>query len=839
MILQTWQRKALLGAVGLLALVVIISSLNTSFQWINRPFPGFFLYGNMVVGPDFLPRWSGEKEGLRFMDRIVAVEGRAVHRRREIYDLVQSSPPNSSFHYTMERAGENISLTIPSMKFTFFDWFLTYGVYLLVGLSFLTIGIAPIYLRSSLPSVAPLFFMGSTVFLWFATTFDYMTTDIFLKDVRVFSFTLTPSAGIHLGLLLARGPDGFKRRRLYLYLIYGASILLGLFNSYSFYASVTIWQWALRLSYIYGWLASLIFLSLLWKAVRAPISNLERSRLRVILGGAFLGFLFPTFGTVIRSYYLLEVPHNLLLIFTVCFPLSVAFALLKYNLFDIDAVFKLGLQIILTGGLLLAYVLVVMILSISIGIYEEDYLFPILLSILVVLVFSPLMRWIEGVVSRYVYRRGYDPVMLQREVSSLLRTLSRPKSVAEKFLKVVKDRVGIKTGSVFCQSEEQGGKFSIYLNGYSMGSEEYPIELCSPWVEYFEALDRGISKDEVETNPVYRDNRDSLLKIFRELKLELLIPMIFEKKLLGLVSLGKKTSGGTYSADDFRILSNLTEQLALSLKNGILFEQSVRAGDEYMILYDRSEKMNKKLIGMDQQQKQFVANISHELRTPISTILGYTELLLDPEFNGERRIILERIVNGGRSVSGLMDSLLEFSRMESGTLSLGLEEVGVRELFGTLETMTVRLVKGSPIRLRWQIDPSISAIKTDPKKLQQILIHLLTNSVKFTERGEIALEVKPYWDNGYDFVEISVSDTGIGISKCDQEIIFEEFRQLDGSSTRKFGGTGLGLSLCKKLAQSLGGRIEVQSEVGHGSTFSLILPVKGSLESPAARLEGP
>ncbi len=522
----------------------------------------------------------------------------------------------------------------------------------------------------------------------------------------------------------------------------------------------------------------------------------------------------------------MEVPHNLLLIFPVCFPLSVAFALLKYNLFDIDAVFKRGLKVTLTAGLLLADVLVVVILSVSVGIYKEDYLFPLLLSILFVLVFGPLVRLIENVVSRYFYRREYDPVLLQREVSSLLRTLSRPQDLAEKYLKTLKDRIGIKTGSVFCQSEEQGGKFSIYLNGYSVGSEGYPIELCSPWVEYFEALDRGISRDEVETNPVYRDNRDSLLKIFRELKLELLIPMIFEKKLLGLVSLGKKTSGGTYTADDFRILSNLTEHLALSLKNGILFEQSIRARDEYMILYDRSEKMNKELIDMAQQKKQFVSNISHELRTPISTILGYTELLLDPAFKGESGIILERIVNGGRSVSELMDSLLEFSRTESGTMSLRLEEVDVRELFGTLETMTVRLIKGYPIRMRWQIDPSLAAIKTDPKKLQQILIHLLTNAVKFTERGEIALEIKPYGEKCYDFVEISVSDTGIGISKCDQEIIFEEFRQLDGSSTRKFGGTGLGLSLCKKLAQSLGGRIEVQSEVGHGSTFSLILPVK-------------
>jgi signal transduction histidine kinase len=244
--------------------------------------------------------------------------------------------------------------------------------------------------------------------------------------------------------------------------------------------------------------------------------------------------------------------------------------------------------------------------------------------------------------------------------------------------------------------------------------------------------------------------------------------------------------------------------------------------------------MNNRLREMDQLKKDFVANVSHELRTPISTILGYTELLLDPAYDGETSVILERIVDGGRNVSELMVSLVEFSRTETGTMSLSLKEVSMRELFDTLEIMTLRLVKGRPIRFRWQIDPAVASIKTDPKKLQQILMHLLTNAVKFTQKGEIALEVKPYGDSAGEIVEIAVSDTGIGINKGDQEIIFDQFRQLDGSSTRQYGGTGLGLTLCKKLAQSLGGRIEVQSELGYGSTFSLILPAKGYQELQSA-----
>ncbi|MFQ5851604.1 MAG: ATP-binding protein [Candidatus Binatia bacterium] len=837
MTLTMWQQRLLVVAVGLLAFLVVTATLTSSFQWMNRPFPGFFLYQNLAVGPDFLPQWSGGKEGLRFLDRVVALEGRPVNRRQEIYELVRGFPLNFPFHYTIERAGRQISIAIPSMKFTFLDWLLTYGIYLLVGLGFLAIGITPFYLGSGSPSAAPLFFMVSLVFFWFATTFDFLTTNILPKEVRAFSFTLTPSAGIHLGLLLARGRTGSKGKGLYLFLIYGVSILLGLFYSSSFYASVSVWQWALWLSYVYSCLAALIFLGLLWMALRSPISDLERSRLRVVLAGAVLGFFLPTLGTVIRSSFFWEIPHNILLIPTVFFPLSVAFALLKYNLFDIDAIFKIGLQVALTGALLLIYVLLVALLSISVGIYERDLFIPLFFSILVVLVFSPLLRWIEAVVGRYVYRKEYDPVKLQSEVSLLLRSLSRPQAVSEKYLKTIADQVGIERAFLFCRVQEKGNSFAVSYNGNGRGAEGLLADFGSPWIVHLEVRKKGISNDEVETDPVYHDNRDKLLEIFSDLKLELLIPMIFEEKLLGLVSFGKKRSGRGYSADDFWLLSNLANQLALAIKNGMLFEESEKAKENYQYLYDQSQATNKRLLDMDQQRKHFVANISHELRTPVSTILGYAEVLLDPGFAGDTRKYLERIVTSGQNLSQLMDSLLDFSRMEGGTMSITLQEVNIRELFQLLGKMARRLLKERPIKFRSQIDSALDTIRTDGKKLQQILTHLLTNALKFTRRGEISLDIRSMSEGGHEFVEFSVSDTGIGINQRDQGIIFEEFRQLDGSSTRQYGGTGLGLSLCRKLAQSLGGRIEVQSEPAHGSTFSLILPLRGTLAAPVARLE--
>ncbi len=823
--LRSWKRIGSVAAVGFLAVLVVVGTLISSFQWINKPFPGFLLYGNRSVAPDFLPNWTGRREGLGFLDRIVAVNGEPIRDPRALYASVRTHPSGTLFRYTLERGGKTHLVEIRSMKFSFHDWLLSFGLYLFAGLGFLAIGFTPFYLRSPSPASLPLFFMVTAIFVWFATTFDFMTTQLLPREVRVFAFTLTPTIGIHLGLRLA-GRDGRGVRRFCL-LLYGVSILLGLFYSYSFDGPPELWHWALRLAYGYSCLAALIFLAVLWVALRKPLSELERSRLRVVLVGAALGFFLPTFGTVLTSFFVWEIPYNFLVVPAAFFPLSVAYALLKYNLFDLSNVLKVGLtRSALTGVLLLIYVVVVSLLSVSIGVYEKDPLVPLFFSLLVVVIFNPLLRWIEGFVDRAFYFTEYDANQLQSEVSLLLRSLSRPEAIGQKSLRLLTDRVGIENALLLFRATEQERFAGISAEGKTGGFEEIGQELSSVWVRYLGIAKKGISRDEAKTDPAYHDCRESLWRIFAGLNSELLIVLTFEEDILGFISLGRKRSGRGYSAEDFRFLCHLADQLVLALENGMLFEESEQAKENYRLLYDKSQAMNQRLIEVDRLKKDFVANISHELRTPISTILGYTEVLLDPAFGGDRRGILERVVTSGQDLSELMDSLFDFSRMETGAFATGLQKVDVSEIFRSLDVMTRRLIRERPIRFRLQTDLPVEVLETDPNKLRQILAQLLTNALKFTESGEIALEMRSLSDEGGSLVEISVSDTGIGISKEHREIIFDEFRQLDGSSTRQYGGTGLGLSLCRKLAHSLGGRIAVESEVGRGSTFSLILPLR-------------
>jgi len=232
------------------------------------------------------------------------------------------------------------------------------------------------------------------------------------------------------------------------------------------------------------------------------------------------------------------------------------------------------------------------------------------------------------------------------------------------------------------------------------------------------------------------------------------------------------------------------------------------------------------LIEMDRVKKDFVANICHELRTPVSTIIGFSEVLRDMGVNGGGREILDRLVNNGQELAHLMDNLMNYSRMEADGSSAQVEIVKLTEILGGLETMTQRLIRQRPIQFGIHMEPAIETIESDGQKLQQILLELLTNALKFTEKGKIELNIRRLEESSGEYLEIAIADTGIGIRREDQDVIFEDFRQLDGSSTRQYSGTGVGLGLCKKLATALGGELRVSSEVGVGSVFSLRLPLK-------------
>ncbi len=824
---QLGQRRLLLTVIGLLALALVSFTAATAAKWIHNPFPGFFLYENMTVGPYFLPGWTGGAAGLKALDLIVSVDGRELTDRGELYKLVREAPAGAAYRYGLVRGGRQLQLAIPSMTLSFHQWFLSFGLFLVVGVAFLIIGAVPYYCHASSPGALPLCGMGVAVFVWFGTIFDCVTVGALPMELRFFALTLTPSTALHMALIMRTGKGMRRSYPVPLALIYGIALVLGGLNRVMFFRSTDQWIYIFRLGYLYLCSAALVFLLVLGLGLRHAPSDLARSRLRVMLIGAVLGFFLPTFCAVLTSSFQWSIPYNVALVPTVFFPLSVAYALLKYNLFDLGNAFKIALsRIALTAFLLVIYAVVALLIAPWAGPYESDPLVPVFFSVLIVVIFNPLLRRIEGVVNRYTYCQDYDAAGVQTEVSVFLRSLSVAPGLAQGFLDRLTGRLGIKHAALAYRPHGSRDYITAACQFPIRGIgaiAETTLDLCkrAPDTPY-----HTISRSEVSTNPAFGEIQKDLLENFDYLRAHILIPVVFEREVRGFIFFGPKSSGSEYSADDLRLLGTLTDQLALSLENGKLYEDSEKSRWEYQRLYREAELAKQRLVENDRWKKQFVANVCHELRTPISTMIGYSEVLLDPDFRGDPRFFLDRLVTSGQALSQVMDNLLNFSRIEVGGFLTQLETIRLKEILTALEMMSRRIIRERPIAFRVTVDPEIDTLRTDPKKLQQILVNLLTNAVKFTHRGSIDVSVRTQAEANEGFLEIAVADTGIGIKQEDLETIFEDFRQLDGSSTRQYGGTGVGLGVCRKLAESLGGKIQVQSEWGVGSVFSLLLPMK-------------
>ncbi len=229
-----------------------------------------------------------------------------------------------------------------------------------------------------------------------------------------------------------------------------------------------------------------------------------------------------------------------------------------------------------------------------------------------------------------------------------------------------------------------------------------------------------------------------------------------------------------------------------------------------------------KAIASEEAKRRFLAIMSHEIRTPMNGVLGFANLLLDTKLTAQQREFVETLRSSGTSLLSLLNDILDFSRMESGSLKLEVEDFVVEEILADVVTLLGAQAAAKHLDLSSFVDPSLpEKLRGDPGRLRQILINLVGNAIKFTESGGVTIEIKQAGtgEAGERDLLFSVSDTGIGIAEDKLETIFDRFSQADSSAERKFEGSGLGLAICRELAALMQGEIGVDSTEGKGSTF--------------------
>jgi signal transduction histidine kinase len=289
----------------------------------------------------------------------------------------------------------------------------------------------------------------------------------------------------------------------------------------------------------------------------------------------------------------------------------------------------------------------------------------------------------------------------------------------------------------------------------------------------------------------------------------LAVPLVREDHLLGGLTVIRKAAGA-FAPEGIELLRTFATQSALAIQNARLFLE----------IEDKSRQLEV----ASQHKSEFLANMSHELRTPLNAIIGFSEVLgerLFGDLNKKQEEYLKDIHASGQHLLSLINDILDLSKIEAGRMELELADFNLPTAIDNALTLVRERAGRRGIALHQAADEGLGQIRGDERKIKQVLLNLLSNAIKFTpDGGRIDVRARPV-DRS---VEVSVSDTGVGIAPEDQEAIFEEFRQV-GTAAKKVDGTGLGLALSRKFIELHGGRIWVQSQVGAGSTFTFTLPV--------------
>jgi len=294
------------------------------------------------------------------------------------------------------------------------------------------------------------------------------------------------------------------------------------------------------------------------------------------------------------------------------------------------------------------------------------------------------------------------------------------------------------------------------------------------------------------------------------------VPMLREGVPIGVLALAR-SDVRPFTDKQIDLVSTFADQAAIAIENVRLFEEVQARTSELAKTVEDLEVAS-------QHKNHFVANMSHELRTPLAAILGYAELIQEGFYGAlpEKSLdALTRIRSNGKHLLGLINTVLDIAKIESGQFTLNMAEYAIESVVETVRSATESLAQNKKLALTTEVAKSLPVGLGDEQRLTQVLLNLVGNAIKFTDTGEVRVSAKAV--NGH--FNVSVTDTGPGIPVDQRTRIFEQFHQVDSSNTKAKGGTGLGLAIAKQIVEMHGGRIWVESTLGKGATFQMELPI--------------
>jgi signal transduction histidine kinase len=865
---RIWARHPLQCAgAAVLALAIVVFAAVVSVdaaRWWGRTFPGFLVLPNRLVPVTSLPGWRTEDaEGL-FLAEVVAVDGRAVTTSAEVYAEAARRPPGTAIDYTFRRDGRTWTRRIDSLAFSGSDVVLLFGVYILNGVVFGLIGVAVWVLRPDAPAVRGMLAFGLTTaaFMLSAAGLYGPATHVFRIHMAAEAFF--PAALAHLALVFPP-VEGPPRHRRAIALGWAGSAALAVASQLALLdlpRSLALGN----LSYLYIGVVSLVFFARM-AAVYRHGTVLERTKIRVVLLAALPGVVFPAVLVAISGATGGALPVNAAAFTTFLFPLGLAYATVRRDLFEIDAVVRhLVHYTVLTG---LTTLLCLGVLALTTGVLRETAASPLLplhFALAVVLLLMPLRDRIQRLVDRICFRPTYNARRVLEDTSAALGSTLDVEVIAATIVARADGALAVEAAALYLVAPE--GSFRIAGGQGLAWGETAAVEADAPLV-------RRLADGEVVT--WYADPGVAGGPLWLgALAAEVVVPMLFRGRLVGFLGLGPRRSGKHYSADDVQFLRTLANQTALSVRHAeayqalhhltVTLEQKVtertaelgRANGE---LHDSLARLREAYRELEHSQEKLVhaekmatlgrlaAGVAHEVSTPLGAALSslhlarelvgeYRDAIDDPsvtradhvEIASELDAVAQRAEQwterAARFILAVKAHMRGYAAAPTSTFDVA---TVVRET----EVMLQQELQTAGCELRVAVAPGLPPLDGDPTKLGQVLTNLVSNSVDAYEDAGLSgvVEVSVGVDGGT--ITIAVRDRGCGIAPEHRERVFEEM-----FTTKPPGrGTGLGLAIVRDLVTNhFGGRIELESVPGEGTTFTLRLPgANGGAEALATR----
>jgi signal transduction histidine kinase len=792
------------ASAALAVALVAVCTVN-SLRWIDRPFPGFLLWDNLLVPAVSDTDWTGHEAGVPWLSRLATVNGRPVTSAEEVYRIAERLPLGTEVEYGFVRPHDEqaIAMRVPTMRMLISDYFWIFGNYLLTGSLLVFLGFLVYLLRPDSKAARAMFVFATIWGLFLVTSADIFGPGWFRPLCRVLE-ALGPIAGVHLALAFPVERKVLARRPYLLPALYAFGLTIGVADNLLFHQ----WFAAVHAIVLFNsggvTLGGIVLLGSLLEAYVRPPSPAVRQRTKIAIIGAVVAFLAPVVGYLSRVVLGVNFPLNFTALSVALFPAAIGFSIVKYDLFEVDAIIRRAVAWAILTALVGATYLG--------GIGAIDALFAgrsraaeLVFFLVVVALLNPLRERIQAAVDYVFARDRYDYRRTVTEASQELTSLLELEKVVRRLLDTVTNTIHIDFGAVWLGRDGDG--YALHALAGTRANAAVPERLGrdSPIVHRLEVAPQTLllGEDENARDQLAQGELDGI-------GVTLLVPMSFERRLIGFLGLGDKESGYFYSADDLELLRTLANQAAVAVENARSYRALAHANEELRSAQSRLVVAERfAAIG------EVSAAVAHGIRNPLAGIKVAAQLAtIGLPAEHPLRENFGDIIAEANKLEARVRGLLDFAKPFEPHLQPTRMADVVADAVGGLRSQ----IAAHAVEVVSEIDPDMPLVSIDHVQIGEVLLVLLSNAIEAMPNGG-RIDVRVALCAGGERVRIDVADDGPGISPDQQQHLFELF------FTTKASGTGLGLPVAKKIAERHGGTITVHSEVGAGSRFSVELPI--------------